>query len=68
MSELKKTGIYILIVVLFFAGFIWLILNMPGTTVIYHDLKDRGTYMCVEDWGWKRTGYVKECFEFKRLR
>lgn len=68
MSELKAGVITVLIAILFIAGFIWLVSNAPNTVVTHHDLGDRGTYMCIEDWGWRKTEYVRKCFEFERLR
>lgn len=68
MSEVKQVVIALSILVLLIAGLFWLIPNAPSTTTTYHDLGDRGTYMCIEDWGWRRVGYIKECFEFKRLK
>lgn len=68
MSEVKRVAIYILIGVSAIASLIWLVANGPSTITTYHDLGDRGTYMCIEDWGWRRVGYIKECFEFKKLK
>ena len=52
------------LVLLLIYGAFWLIGNAPGTLATFHDLEEKGTFVCVSRWEWKNVNYQKACFEW----